>query len=171
MTTQPVSHQPGKNSPANAVQVFKVLSIKNLDQAFAHLNKLFMPTEPGSVFDRPLTADEHTVLTASELCTGLGVGLGDGPRNHNAGATTKGGGGGASLHRPVASISIELVRRQGRAGFRPDHHGNRHGNDTLRTLYPLARHTESRPELNSRFKTKVRPIFNTNPTHQNLVEI
>ena len=106
MTTQPVSHQPGKNSPANAVQVFKVLSIKNLDQAFAHLNKLFMPTEPGSVFDRPLTADEHTVLTASELCTGLGVGLGDGPRNHNAGATTKGGGGGASLHRPVASISM-----------------------------------------------------------------
>jgi uncharacterized spore protein YtfJ len=85
-----------------------------------HLTQL---SRPESVFASPVNAGEHTIITASEVTTamGMGFGIGGGTDDRHApgangteasgsaqsgGAGGGGGGGGTSLARPVAVISV-----------------------------------------------------------------
>jgi len=86
---------------------------------------LFDVAQPGAVFSEPVTAEGHTIITASEVSVGMGFGYGMGggtsPRRAGAKMASEGetqdeedsdgiggggGGGGASGGRPVAVISI-----------------------------------------------------------------
>ena len=104
--------------------------IKNNESTQQILEKLVETARPQNVFAPPISAGEYTVITASEVYTGLGVGYGGGggspPAMENetgeksadvetkaedvsspgSGAGIGGGGGGVSLGRPVAAITI-----------------------------------------------------------------
>jgi uncharacterized spore protein YtfJ len=96
-------------------------------QGIGLIEKLFAVTKPGAVFSEPVTAGEHTVITASEVMVGMGFGSGGGAGSEDVegeGASEAsdvaeaqeaeevvgfgggGGGGGGSFGRPVAAISI-----------------------------------------------------------------
>ena len=71
------------------------------------INRLFDVYTEGVVFGAPLSAGDHTVITASEVNVGMGIGFGSGSGTddqQNGGGG--GGGGGASAGRPVAAIII-----------------------------------------------------------------
>ncbi|MBN1317301.1 MAG: hypothetical protein JXA42_17595 [Anaerolineales bacterium] len=113
-------------------QLFKV-TIQNQEQAIDLMEKLFDVAKPGAAFAEPVTAEGHTVITASEVTVGLGYGFGTGggfgpntakeekkpaeeesstgseslPENQSAGMGSGGGGGGGAGSRPVAVIIIE----------------------------------------------------------------
>ena len=95
------------------------------------LEKFVETARPSSVFAPPLTAGDYTVITASEVYTGMGVGFGGGggsaPQGSEepagdqppkeppdaaadlppgSGVGYGGGGGGLALGRPVAAITI-----------------------------------------------------------------
>jgi uncharacterized spore protein YtfJ len=88
------------------------------------VEKLFDVAQPSSVYAEPVTAGDHTVITASEVSIGMGFGIGMGggegrgiPKEdtdeeeakiegEGSGLGGGGGGGGASLARPVAVISV-----------------------------------------------------------------
>ena len=89
------------------------------------VEKLFVVAKPGAVFSEPVTAEGHTIITASEVSVGMGfvygMGGGTGPRRAEAKVASEGetqdeedgggiggggGGGGVSGGRPVAVISI-----------------------------------------------------------------
>jgi uncharacterized spore protein YtfJ len=88
------------------------------------VEKLFDVAQPSSVYAEPVTAGDHTVITASEVSVGMGFGIGMGggegrgvPKGsadeeeaeiegEGSGMGGGGGGGGASLARPVAVISV-----------------------------------------------------------------
>lgn len=80
-------------------------SVKNHEQSMAVLERLFAVAEPGAVYSAPVTAGEHTVITATEISIGMGLGYGGGASQtgDNGGG---GGGGGGSFGRPVAVISV-----------------------------------------------------------------
>jgi uncharacterized spore protein YtfJ len=101
----------------------------NQELAAQVVGKLFDVAQPGSVYAEPVTAGDHTVITASEVSVGMGFGLGigggegrGGPKKETnedepvedeaeyegegSGLGGGGGGGGASLARPVAVISV-----------------------------------------------------------------
>lgn len=106
--------------------------LKNNESTQQILEKLVETARPQSVFAPPVSAGEYTVITASEVYTGLAVGYGGGGGSapamesetgeKSADVETKaedgsnpgsgegigigGGGGGVSLGRPVAAITI-----------------------------------------------------------------
>ncbi len=106
-------------------------ALDGMKQGVGLMEKLFAVTKPGAVFSEPVTAGEHTVITASEVMLGMGFGYGagggvgtedvegeeasevpDGAEAQEAeeaaefGGGGGGGGGGGSFGRPVAAISI-----------------------------------------------------------------
>lgn len=101
-----------------------VAAVKNQEQAVELVEKLFAVAQPGAVYGEPVTAEGHTVITASEVSVGMGFGYGIGGGPGGAGRRRKesedesqdegsdagigggGGGGGASMGRPVAAITI-----------------------------------------------------------------
>jgi uncharacterized spore protein YtfJ len=86
------------------------------------IDKLISVAQPGSVFGQPVTAGDYTLLTASEVTAGAGIGFAVGAGSNGptadqattasgtgeagAGSGGGGGGGGGSLARPVAAITI-----------------------------------------------------------------
>jgi uncharacterized spore protein YtfJ len=105
--------------------------LKNQENSQQILEKFVETARPSSVFAPPLTAGEYTVVTASEVYAGMGVGFGGGggsaPTNaeepagdqplaeqpaadeglpSGSGVGYGGGGGGVTLGRPVAAITI-----------------------------------------------------------------
>ena len=105
--------------------------LKNQENSQQILEKFVETARPSSVFASPLTAGEYTVITASEVYAGMGIGFGGGGGSAPAGseepagdqppaeqpATDEnlppgsgvgygGGGGGVALGRPVAAITI-----------------------------------------------------------------
>jgi uncharacterized spore protein YtfJ len=104
----------------------KVVAAAEKSQKWAAevVEKLFDVAQPSSVYAEPVTAGDHTVITASEVSVGMGFGIGmgggegrGGPKGETgeeeaeiegegSGLGGGGGGGGASLARPVAVISV-----------------------------------------------------------------
>jgi uncharacterized spore protein YtfJ len=104
--------------------------LKNQENSQQILEKFVETARPSSVFAPPLTAGDYTVITASEVYAGMGVGFGGGggsaptaseepigdqsPAEPSAGEEELppggvgygGGGGGVTLGRPVAVITI-----------------------------------------------------------------
>ena len=94
------------------------------EQAPKILEKMFAAARPGAVFGQPVEAGGYTLITASEVTSGGGFGVGTGrgpvPRDSRqptpveaappAGSQSVGGGGfgggGGSMGRPVAVIAI-----------------------------------------------------------------
>jgi uncharacterized spore protein YtfJ len=101
-----------------------VTAAKNQEQAAELVEKLFAVAQPGAVYGEPVTAEGHTVITASEVSVGMGFGYGIGSGTGGArrrqresedepedeggetGVGSGGGGAGASMGRPVAAITI-----------------------------------------------------------------
>jgi uncharacterized spore protein YtfJ len=103
--------------------------LKNQENSQQILEKFVETARPSSVFAPPLTAGEYTVITASEVYAGMGIGFGGGsgpaaseepigdqpPAEQvvadenlppGSGVGYGGGGGGVTLGRPVAAITI-----------------------------------------------------------------
>ncbi len=105
--------------------------LKNQENSQQILEKFVETARPSSVFAPPLTAGDYTVITASEVYAGMGVGFGagggSGPQGSEepagdqppaeppdpatdmppgTGVGYGGGGGGVTLGRPVAAITI-----------------------------------------------------------------
>ncbi len=105
--------------------------LKNQENSQQILEKFIETARPSSVFAPPITAGEYTVITASEVYAGMGIGFGGGggsgpvaskessgdqpPAEQPAaeeelppgsGVGYGGGGGGVTLGRPVAAITI-----------------------------------------------------------------
>ncbi len=106
--------------------------LKNQENSQEILEKFVETARPSSVFAPPLTAGDYTVITASEVYAGMGVGFGGGggsapaapkepagdqppaesPKTDEdelpagAGVGYGGGGGGVTMGRPVAAITI-----------------------------------------------------------------
>jgi uncharacterized spore protein YtfJ len=109
--------------------------LKNQENSQEILEKFVDTARPSSVFAPPITAGEYTVITASEVYAGMGVGFGGGggsgpggmgpageepigdqpPTEQPAveeelpagtGVGYGGGGGGVTMGRPVAAITI-----------------------------------------------------------------
>jgi uncharacterized spore protein YtfJ len=94
------------------------------EQAPKILEKMFAAARPGAVFGQPVEAGGYTLITASEVTSGGGFGVGTGrgpaPRDSRrpspveaappSGGQPVGGGGfgggGGSMGRPVAVIAI-----------------------------------------------------------------
>jgi len=99
------------------------LTDKNSEQLRTVLERLFAAAQPGAVYSEPVVSGNYTIITASEVTAGGGVGSGVGfgpaaPRAQkqpneegsqaeqaNSGGGGIGGGGG-SAGRPVAIIII-----------------------------------------------------------------
>ncbi|MBS1252738.1 MAG: hypothetical protein MAG451_01780 [Anaerolineales bacterium] len=105
---------------SNELNPVVVSAVKTWEQGVELMEKLFAVTQPGAVFSEPITSEDYTVITASEVSVGMGFGYGmgggtdtgsaegeatseSGPRDEGGGG---GGGGGMSSGRPVAVISI-----------------------------------------------------------------
>jgi uncharacterized spore protein YtfJ len=105
--------------------------LKNQENSQQILEKFVETARPSSVFAPPLTAGDYTIITASEVYAGMGVGFGGGGGNAptaseeptgdqppaeqppadegmppGGGVGYGGGGGGVTLGRPVAAITI-----------------------------------------------------------------
>jgi uncharacterized spore protein YtfJ len=76
------------------------------------LDKMVDIAKPENAFNKPIEAQNHTVIGASEVIVSMGIGFGGGnkhPQGDDKPESKKGGGGGGggiSLCRPVASIVI-----------------------------------------------------------------
>lgn len=111
-----------KNQLNNVVE----LGIKNQADVKGVLEDLMTVARPDTVYSQPITAGDYTIITASEVSVGagLGYGLGGGTdakptkeqttsetesskdENQPGGFGGAGGGGGGAMGRPVAVISI-----------------------------------------------------------------
>ncbi len=104
--------------------------LKNQENSQQILEKFVETARPSSIFAPPLTAGDYTIITASEVYAGMGVGFGGGggsgpaaaeeptsdqpPAEQPAGEDLPpgsgvgygGGGGGVTMGRPVAAITI-----------------------------------------------------------------
>ena len=98
--------------------------VHNQEEVTRLTERLFEVTQPGTVFSKPQKAGEYTLITASEVATGLGSGYGFGNwtppvladteeenveieiEGNPSGIGGGGGGGGMSTGRPVAVISV-----------------------------------------------------------------
>jgi uncharacterized spore protein YtfJ len=106
--------------------------LKNQESSAAILEKFIETARPASVFAPPLSAGDYTIITASEVYAGMGVGFGGGggsaptapeesigdrpPAEQPTGDDEEiapgsgvgygGGGGGVTMGRPVAAITI-----------------------------------------------------------------
>ncbi len=81
------------------------LPVRSVDEAGRLIGRLFDVARPDAVFGGPLTQDATTVIVASELTVGMGVGFGEGGASEENGGGG-GGGGGYALGRPVAVVVI-----------------------------------------------------------------
>jgi uncharacterized spore protein YtfJ len=96
-------------------------SVHNQAEVTRLTERLFEVVQPETVFSKPKKAGEYTLITASEVVTGLGSGYGFGhfspplPSQEpgedleieiEGGEGGGGGGGGMSSGRPVAVISV-----------------------------------------------------------------
>ena len=98
-------------------------AVKSQEQSTRLFERLMEVAEPESVYSEAVTSGEYTVITASEVTTGLGFGFGvaggsgtvpaskeEGKEPDKEGQGTGsgggGGGGGGSMARPVAVITI-----------------------------------------------------------------
>ena len=97
-------------------------SVHNQDEVTRLTERLFEVIQPETVFSKPKRTGEYTLITASEVATGLGSGYGFGswmpslpeqttdPKKdieiEIEGGNSAGGGGGVSTGRPVAVISV-----------------------------------------------------------------
>jgi uncharacterized spore protein YtfJ len=98
---------------------------KAREQAATMLEKIFAAAQPGAVYGQPVGAERYTVITAAEVTSGGGFGMGMGlgppsrpggtaaaaadaaqPEDRQPGGGGGGGGGGGSMGRPVAVIAI-----------------------------------------------------------------
>lgn len=79
--------------------------VTSVEQAADLIGRLFRVAEPGAVFSPPLTAQDRTVITASEVMVSMGAGFGSGREGDQAGGG--GGGGGFSSGRPVAVVVVD----------------------------------------------------------------
>lgn len=70
------------------------------------ITKLFDVYQPGVVFSEPHTVGDTTVITASEVYVGMGLGFGGGSGDDGGASGGGGGGGGGSAGRPVAAIIV-----------------------------------------------------------------
>lgn len=93
--------------------------VDSWEEGSALVKRLFDVAQPGVIFSEPITAEGHTVITASEVSIGMGFGYGLAPgtlpsraegeivENEPASRPASGGGGGGvSAGRPVAVITI-----------------------------------------------------------------
>jgi uncharacterized spore protein YtfJ len=108
--------------------------LKNQENSAAILEKFIETARPTSVYAPPLSAGDYTIITASEVYAGMGVGFGGGGGSAPTGAAEEaiseqsateevdveeeeelpggsgigygGGGGGVTMGRPVAAITI-----------------------------------------------------------------
>ena len=94
---------------AEGIETFSGAGLDSTDKAADVISKLFTVAEPGVIFSAPVKEGDYTVITASEISVGMGLGFGGGTSKDDAGETDSGGGGGgggASAGRPVAAIII-----------------------------------------------------------------
>jgi uncharacterized spore protein YtfJ len=117
----------GDASPDDAASPDEAASLADRagEQAPKMLEKVFAAAQPGAVFGQPVEAGGYTLITAAEVTSGggFGVGLGRGPAPKPAarrsppgeaappaGRQSIGGGGfgggGGSMGRPVAIVAI-----------------------------------------------------------------
>ncbi len=82
---------------------------RSIDEASRLIGRLFDVARTDAVYGEPLTQGDMTVIVASELSVGMGVGFGGGEGgNPDDGSSGGGGGGGGyALGRPVAVISVD----------------------------------------------------------------
>jgi uncharacterized spore protein YtfJ len=97
---------------------------KTREQTAAMVEKIFAAAQPGAVYGQPVASETYTVITAAEVTSGggFGMGIGLGPPSRPGGTAAAaadaaqpedrqtggggGGGGGGSMGRPVAVIAI-----------------------------------------------------------------
>ncbi|HEV8374333.1 MAG TPA: hypothetical protein VGR68_14125 [Actinomycetota bacterium] len=98
---------------------------KTREQTAAMVEKIFAAAQPGAVYGQPIASETYTVITAAEVTSGGGFGMGIGlgppsrpggtaaatadaaqPDDRQTGGGGGGGGGGGSMGRPVAVIAI-----------------------------------------------------------------
>lgn len=100
------------------------MTVKTQEQSKEAVEKLFAVAQPETVYSKPVTAGDYTVITASEASVAMGFGFGIGGGSAPEGGETAdpveseswgvgasdvgggGGGGGFALGRPVAVISV-----------------------------------------------------------------
>ncbi|HVN54253.1 MAG TPA: hypothetical protein VMT46_07975 [Anaerolineaceae bacterium] len=104
---------------------FQFTRIKSEEEGIALMNRLVDVAQPSGVFGEPVTVGDYTLITSSEVQSGLGYGYGggygpvQGEKKGEGGETAAsdeaadrmaagsgGGGGGFSAARPVAVVSI-----------------------------------------------------------------
>jgi uncharacterized spore protein YtfJ len=116
------------DSKAPTLEEAVLLVDKAREQAAMMLEKIFAAAQPGAVYGQPVASEGYTVITAAEVTSGggFGMGLGLGPPSRpgsraaptaeaarpedrqtgGAGGVGGGGGGGGAMGRPVAVIAI-----------------------------------------------------------------
>lgn len=101
-----------------AARIFFAQTVESQEQAMGVIALATRAADAGAVFGVPLEQSGYTIITASELAVGVGLGFGAGgsfgerepgetagPQGES-GSGGNGGGGGWSLGRPVAAIII-----------------------------------------------------------------
>jgi uncharacterized spore protein YtfJ len=110
---------------ATTLEEAVVLIDKAREQAATMLDKIFAAAQPGAVYGQPVGAEGYTVITAAEVTSGGGFGMGLGlgppsrpgsraaptaeaaqPGDRQTGGAGGVGGGGGAMGRPVAIIAI-----------------------------------------------------------------
>ncbi|MCA9926321.1 MAG: hypothetical protein KC421_28325, partial [Anaerolineales bacterium] len=89
-------------------------SVPSQKRANELMEKLFEITQPTAVYSQPVTQDNYTVITATELQASIGFGYGGGggfgnvnsEESQDGGFGGGGGGGGTTTARPVAAVII-----------------------------------------------------------------
>jgi len=113
------------DSKAPTLEEAVALLDKAREQAATMLERIFAAAQPGAVYGQPVGAEGHTVITAAEVTSGGGFGMGMGlgppstpggraaptaeatrPETRQTGGAGGLGGGGGSMGRPVAVIAI-----------------------------------------------------------------
>jgi len=108
----------------NKQNAFVASLVKTQEQGMELMDKLALTARPEAVFGPPATHGDYTVITSSEVMSGLGFGFGGGsgpagtpadeeeqPQEQTTpsdkiASGTGGGGGGYSAARPVAVIVV-----------------------------------------------------------------
>lgn len=99
----------GREGARAGIDLFSAAAVRTSEQASEVVGRLFDVAQPNAIFGKPVEQGEYTVITASELAVGMGVGFGVGGAPGAEGSESGGGGGGgggASMGRPVAAILI-----------------------------------------------------------------
>jgi uncharacterized spore protein YtfJ len=113
------------DSKAPTLEEAVALLDKAREQAATMLEKIFAAAQPGAVYGQPVGSERYTVITAAEVTSGGGFGMGLGlgppstpggtaaptaeaalPETRQTGGAGGLGGGGGSMGRPVAVIAI-----------------------------------------------------------------